>query len=114
MYEKEDLLTFLNKIKNNTVIVEGKRDKAALHMLGFISVFALNGKGLPEFAEQFENKNVTILTDFDREGRALSSKLSTFLTANECRIDRAARRRLSFLFSRLKLTAIEDLKNLWR
>ena len=67
----------IEKAKNNLIIVEGRKDKAALQQLGFTDIFVINetGKSLSETIEEIEgiaaqNKNkVCILTDLTRKAR---------------------------------------------
>lgn len=101
----EQLLRVLGRIKDKTVIVEGRRDRAALHSLDFKRVVTAT-RGLWETAEAVEGGAV-ILTDFDAEGRRLAARLNLFLRG---RADRATRRRIGLLFAKLKIKTIEELK----
>ena len=76
-----DELTGINSTEHGDVpvIVEGKRDKAALITLGLTGkIITYNqGLGVHDFCEQIaENYNeVMLLMDWDREGNALQQKL---------------------------------------
>jgi len=105
--EKEALFEFLKKLKQKTVIVEGKRDKQALCSFGFTKVFALNGKNLYEFAAQTPKSDTIILTDFDSEGDELAKKLSLFLNS-----DTYSRKKLRTLFIKNKINTVQSLKKL--
>ena len=73
----EQLLKHLERAKQHLIIVEGKKDKAALEKLGFENIFVINktGKSLPEQMEQIQElvgkDKVCILTDFDKKGKQL-------------------------------------------
>ena len=105
----EELLKLFEKIKDKTVIVEGKRDKKVLCLFGFKKTLTIN-KGLYETAEKIKDNEVLILTDFDKEGKEIAKKLNIFLQSFGCKIDKENRRRIGLLFSRLKIKKIEELK----
>ncbi len=108
--ERKELLKLLEKIKNKTIIVEGKRDKQVLCSYGFTNVVTLE-RGIYETAEKvIESKEVIILTDFDSEGKEIAGKLNFFLQSLGCKVDRVTRRKISFLFSKLGMSSIEELK----
>ena len=106
---EEKLFKVLDGIKDNRVIVEGKRDKKALCLLGFTKVITIN-RGLYETAEDFRGKEVIILTDFDPEGKAIAKKLNLFLQSLGVRVDRETRRKIGLLFTRMKIKKIEELR----
>lgn len=106
---EEELLELFEKIKNKTIIVEGKKDKKILCSFGFIDVNTIN-KGLYETANKFENKEVIVLTDFDKEGQRIARKLNIFLQSLNCKVDRITRMKLKIIFSKLKIKTIEELK----
>ena len=74
-----DELAELNCLEHVPVIVEGKRDKAALEMLGLTGeVITFNrGVRVHDFCEHIAENHaeVVLLTDWDREGDALHKKL---------------------------------------
>jgi 5S rRNA maturation endonuclease (ribonuclease M5) len=111
MYEMmlEELNKWIDKIKlsNILVIVEGKKDKAALNSLGIENVVWLN-KPLYKIAEQIAEKckKCMILTDLDKEGKQLYARLKKNLTRLGVQIDDGFR---NFLFSETKLTHIQGL-----
>jgi len=108
---EEELFKLFEKIKEKTVIVEGKRDKEVLYSFGFTKIFTIN-KGLYETAEKFEGKKIIILTDFDQEGRKIAKKLNLFLQSLGCKVDRETRRKIGLMFTRLRIKKIEELKSL--
>ena len=66
------------------VIVEGKKDKSALQKLGVKNIVTLT-KPLYLVIEEVAamNMDVAILTDLDKEGKALYGKLSSGLQSHE-------------------------------
>lgn len=110
--EKERLLELLEKIKHKTVIVEGKRDKKILYSFGFTKILTLESGPYKTTLKAEKAKNVCILTDFDSEGEELAKKLNLFLQSLGCKIEHNMRRKLKFMFVKLRLTTIEDLKSL--
>lgn len=107
--EKEELLKELLRIRNRTVIVEGKRDRAVLCSLGFTNVLTIQ-RGPFAVAEELEGKDEpVVMTDFDPEGRLFAAKINHFLRN---RTDRETRRRIGLLFTRLEIRAIEEIKTI--
>jgi DNA phosphorothioation-dependent restriction protein DptG len=70
----EEMLALVEKEKDSLVIVEGKKDKKALEEIGFTNIIVLD-KPLYEVVEQVNDKRVILLTDLDKEGKLLYSKL---------------------------------------
>lgn len=95
------------KDSNKLIIVEGKKDKKALELLGITNILTLS-KPLYEVVEQISNKTkeIVILTDLDPEGRKLYSKLKTQFQKRKVKIDTKFR---EFLIRETKLTHIEGL-----
>jgi 5S rRNA maturation endonuclease (ribonuclease M5) len=106
---EEELFDLLDKVKEEHVIVEGKRDREVLCSLGFTNITTIN-KGLYETAEEIKVKEVLILTDFDSEGRKIAKKLNLFLQSLGHKVDRETRRKVGFMFTRLKIKKIEELR----
>lgn len=106
---EEELFALLDKIKDERVIVEGKRDKNALCLLGFNKIQEIN-KGIYETAEKIKENRVIILTDFDSEGREIAKKLNLILQSLGHSVDKETRRKLGLLFTRLKIRKIEELR----
>ena len=109
---EDELFDLLGKIREEQVIVEGKRDKNALCLLGFKHVVTIN-RGIYETAEKIKGKRIIILTDFDSEGREIAKKLNLFLQSLGFRVDRETRRKLGLLFTRLKIRKIEELRGVF-
>jgi len=94
----------LDKARSKWVIVEGKKDAAALRKLGFSKIVSLNGP-LFKVVEGIEADEVVVLTDLDAEGRSLFSKLSKDLCTRGVRIDT----RLREVLFKTELRQIEGL-----
>ena len=106
---EEELFNILEQIKEKQVIVEGKRDKEVLCLLGFTKIITIN-QGLYETVEKIKDKQVIVLTDFDSEGRKIAKKLNIFLQSLGYKIDRKTRRKIGFMFTRLRIRKIEELR----
>ena len=91
------------------VLVEGKRDAAAVRGLGYIgglaTVSSVGRLGVQAFAPA---KKVVILTDLDREGRTLAARYIKLLSHEGIRTSLAERRRLR-VASRGAFRHIENL-----
>lgn len=80
--------------REHIVLVEGKRDVAALESLGFSRVYALHQVSVPlrerirQLLEQFEpGARISVLTDFDRRGTLLHGVAISTLKELGARID---------------------------
>lgn len=104
-----ELNEWIQKLKKSDklIIVEGKKDKAALNKLGIINVLPLT-KPIYAVVEEAADlsKDIIILTDLDPEGKKLYSKLNSKLQDHGCRIDKFFR---EWLFKNTKLRQIEGL-----
>ena len=82
------------------IIVEGRKDKAALRKLGLIGpivCFKSSGRNLADFLGDINAKKVIVLTDFDKEGRDISAQISEALAHLGTDTDHALRKRLGAL-----------------
>ncbi len=104
----EDLATEIRKSRQKWVIVEGKKDKAALENLGFKKIIILS-KPLYAVVEIVveKTKEVIILTDLDKEGKLLFAKLNSDLQSKGVTV----RNRLRELLFKTQLRQIEGLDN---
>ncbi len=104
--------SYLEKIQNKPIIVEGKKDKIALENLGCKNIITLNGSnaGFHNLIEKLpENcKEVVILTDLDKKGKQLYHRIKKILTMNKIKIDDKFR---VYLFKETKIRQIEGLKS---
>ncbi len=98
------------KKSNKAVIVEGRKDKAALEGFGIRNIIVLN-KPLFEVVEDIaaKHKEVVILTDLDREGKLIYGRLSSWLSYRGVRVDNRIR---EFLFKNTRIRQIEGIKQL--
>lgn len=106
----EEIQSFIEKIKdsNTLIIVEGKKDRTALQKLGIKNIVELSKKPLFQIVEDIANSNdeCIILTDLDKEGKQLYSKLNSNLQKNGVKVDNKFR---NFLFKHTKLRQIEGI-----
>jgi 5S rRNA maturation endonuclease (ribonuclease M5) len=100
----EEILALIEKEKGSLVIVEGKKDKAALEELGFSNIIILN-KPLYEIVEKINAKRVLVLTDLDKEGKQIYAKLKKDLNKLGVVVDD----RLRNLLFKTELRQIEGL-----
>ena len=106
----EEFNKILEKIRNLNIliIVEGKKDKAALQRLGIKNVMELEKKPLFQVVEKVAefNEECIILTDMDKKGKQLYGKLSHDLQARGIKINNEIR---NFLFKKTKLRQVEGI-----
>jgi len=107
--EVEELLKLLEENKDKQVIVEGKRDKKVLCSLNFTDIITLN-KGIYETVEKLKKREVLILTDYDKEGKKIASKLNIILQHLGYKVDKENRRKIGLMLSKLKIKKIEELR----
>lgn len=111
----EELAALLSGLAESkgAIIVEGRKDKAALEKVGIGSnrIFVLNKTPLFVVAEAVAQNHSTavILTDLDAEGRKLYGKLSTLLQRLGIKIDNSLR---NFLFKSTQLRQMEGLSKI--
>jgi 5S rRNA maturation endonuclease (ribonuclease M5) len=110
----KELLEHLGKLRedNTLIIVEGHKDKKALISLGISEkrILPLNRKALFRVVEEAvkKEKRAAILTDLDKAGKRLYSKLKRDLSERGVYIDDRLR---NFLFRHTALRQIEGMKN---
>jgi len=110
----DELLDMLDRLKeeNTLIIVEGYKDKGSLQSLGFNPrrTIPLHRRALFKVVEQVieKEKKVAILTDLDKAGKRLYSKLKKDLSERGVYIDDRLR---NFLFKHTRLRQIEGLSN---
>jgi 5S rRNA maturation endonuclease (ribonuclease M5) len=101
-----------DEIKNTdeTIIVEGKKDKAALESLGFKKILDISGKSFETIAEKLKNeKSASIMADFDREGNKKSSQLITFLSKSGIIAGTSLRKKIKSLFNIQKIEELSQI-----
>src|SRR3989338_8897687 len=108
-YEFEEFIERLIE-SEKPIIVEGKKDKAALEKIGAKKVFQIKGP-LFKFIESLEEfDSVVILTDLDKEGKKIYGKLAGPLSQRGVKIDNYFR---EFLL-KTKLSHIEGIETFAR
>lgn len=109
MSAREDFQEFLDLLRElheevddegAVLLVEGERDKMALHGLGFPTASILlvhHGVTLASLVEQVvrQGRKVIILTDWDRSGGHLAQRLRSLFDDGRVRFDLTYRRRLA-------------------
>ena len=107
---KDELIELIEKTKNSgiLVIVEGKKDRAALQRLGINNIIELSKKPLFQIVEEVADSNdeCIILTDLDKEGKMLYSKLNSNIQKHGVKVNNKLR---EFLFKHTKLRQIEGI-----
>jgi 5S rRNA maturation endonuclease (ribonuclease M5) len=88
----------IEKYLNYVIIVEGKKDVAALNHLGFKKVYAIHQTSLPlkerilQILNDINKKDkICILTDFDKKGKKLYLLLKSELQQLGARLDSSLR-----------------------
>lgn len=108
--ELRNFIVSLNSAEESTVVVEGKRDSAALKNLGYeqkILEFHSFG-GITKFADSVsDHKNLIILFDSDRKGKYLTRRVIEQLE-RRTRIDLSYKKRLIEITNG-KIRTIEEL-----
>jgi 5S rRNA maturation endonuclease (ribonuclease M5) len=106
----EQLNEHIKKLQqsNALIIVEGKKDKAALATLGIENTFSLDRWPLYKVIEHIasQTKDCIILTDLDNEGKKLYAALRKGVTEHGVRVDNTFR---EFLFRHTSLRQIEGI-----
>ena len=104
----EEILNLIDNLKDKGVIVEGKKDKAALEKLDVENIIMIDRRPLFMVVEEVSSKfkSVALLVDLDKEGKLLYSKLNHDLSQKGVHIDNELR---NYLFRKTKLREIEGL-----
>ena len=100
----EEIYRVIERDKDMLVIVEGKKDKKALEEVGFKRVISLN-KPFYELVESINEKRVLVLTDLDKEGKQIYSRLKKDLNKRGVHVDDKLRN----LLFKTELRQIEGL-----
>lgn len=112
IYEIKNFVYHLNDDANNVVVVEGKRDSAALKKLGVSGTILEFHKfgGMVKFADAVAKYDkVIILFDGDKKGRHLTDKVIQLLE-RRTRVDLSYKRKL-LAITRGKIMFIEQLSS---
>ena len=108
--ELRDFIFELNSTKNSVVVVEGKRDSAALKKLGYCGkILEFHKFGgmikFTDFASRYEN--IILLFDRDRKGKHLTEKTISLLQ-RRTRVDLSYKKKLQRI-TQGKIMFIEQL-----
>ena len=110
--EGDNLIKFIENIKNSNIliIVEGKKDRIALEKVGINNIVELSKTPLFQIVEEITDSNdeCIILTDLDKEGKQLYSKLNSNLQKHGVKVNNRFR---EFLFKNTKLRQIEGINS---
>ena len=99
----------LQKLQGSWIFVEGKKDRKALHALGYVSILTISGN-LRQSCDRLTAINaekVFVLTDLDRRGDELAKLARDELEARSIRADLEMRKDLGHL---LNIRNFEDAK----
>lgn len=109
--ELRNFILELNSAQESKVVVEGKRDSAALKSLGYTEkpLEFHSFCGITRFADYASrHKNLIILLDFDRKGKYLTRRIIKQLE-RRTRIDLSYKKKLANITNG-RLRAIEELR----
>jgi 5S rRNA maturation endonuclease (ribonuclease M5) len=115
--EKVEEIISEAKIMNydTPILVEGRKDREALRLLGFKGAILLinKGKSLSNVADNIAMKyeRIIILTDWDKKGDFLAERMRILLEDNDVECNMEIRRRLSSLLSS-HITTVEELTSI--
>lgn len=101
----------IEKSRHKLTIVEGKKDRIAIECLGFNKVIVLNnGAALNDTIYSIPKtaKELIILTDLDKKGKFLYTKISSFAIRRSIKVDNTLRN----LLFKTKIRNIESLHKL--
>jgi len=109
----EKLKEIIDKMKKDErkKIVEGKRDKEALNKLGIKKVETIETKPLREITEEEKEKEVILLTDFDKTGKSRSSRLIRLFKSEGIKTDLAYKKELGKLHG---ISEIEEIPSKYK
>lgn len=97
------------------VVVEGMRDRDALRALGVEGriIRIHRGRSLPDLASALSRtfREVILLSDWDRKGKELFSRLSALLSSEGLKVDESVWRAMHGLVAK-EVQAVEDLPSL--
>jgi len=97
----------LSRMKEMTILVEGKRDKKALELAGIgKEIIMLNSRKMELLASQLSGKRVVVLTDYDRTGERLAREAHEELLSHGAYPDIGSRQKLKRI---LGLYRIEEI-----
>lgn len=109
MNDRAELIgEFLDSIQQ-PVLVEGRKDRRALESLGVQDVVELNrGLSILETLEALQGQSVVLLTDLDREGKALRRRLLKLMSMYGIRENPRPRE----ILAKMRVSHVEGLGNI--
>ena len=110
--EIENIKAFVERNKNNNtiIIVEGLKDINVLNNLGFKNTFSISGKPSIRVVEEIikmKPEDITILTDYDKEGKTKAKELEKLLKSHGLHINSDFRQKFKKTF---KIYKIEEAR----
>jgi 5S rRNA maturation endonuclease (ribonuclease M5) len=94
----------LDLLRQQFIIVEGKRDKRALNFFGINNVMDISGKSLDVFIKKLDKqKRYVVLTDFDEEGEKKNKKLCKLLQKHKFNLNLRIRPMVKASFGIVKI-----------
>ncbi len=99
------------KSENTVVLVEGRKDRAALRRLGVQgSIVCMQSAGLSlvDFLDRLPDREVVLLVDFDEYGATLARKITQYLEEKRVKVNRAFWRKIRGLVRRY----VKDIEGL--
>ncbi|HJW97260.1 MAG TPA: toprim domain-containing protein [archaeon] len=113
--ETEEIQRVLDGLEDGILIVEGKKDMEALRSLGLENIIPVNSRPIEKVAqdavslmEKHKKREVIVLTDFDRSGRRLASRLRQVLQSRKIH----ANSRIRSDVMNLGITHIEEMASM--
>ena len=91
------------KSEDTVVLVEGRKDRAALRRLGVggtIVCMQPSGHVLVDFLDRLPDREVVLLVDFDEYGASLARKITQYLEAKRVKVNGAFWRKIRGLVRR--------------
>lgn len=103
--EEFELEEILQKLREEVVFVEGKRDVEALERLR-VQAIPIVGRVESAILKANRNKRVVLLMDLDRKGNELAEKVYELLWSEGVKVDNESRRKLGKI---LRVKYFEEL-----
>ena len=106
-FDITELLDVVEHLKGKYVIVEGKKDEEALRSLGVENIVKIAQENIHSIPFTLNsNKEIVILTDFDKAGRKLAVRANNVFKAHKLKVNPHLRKR----FMSLGKTRVEDFR----
>lgn len=112
----QDVVLFIRNLNsdaenNSLIVVEGKRDKKALELLGFRGEILMlcHSGGIKKLVENADlHRKMVLLFDLDKEGKALTGRTATLLQGRAM-VDLSYRKKLGAI-AKGRIRHIEELR----